>query len=322
MAKKESKDWLLLMHQLPPQPDSFRVKVWRSLQRIGAISVKNSVYVLPNNELARASLTALVQEIQAGGGEAFLCDAVFLEGVNTASLIKQFNEERDIVYKKVIEDTEPLLFLFKGATSPSADKLMKIDHSLGRLRRQLNEAIAVDHFGAKAKGRAESRLGELERKVEATREGKKTKTLPHLSVKDYQQRVWITRRNLFVDRLASAWLIKRFIDKNATFKFIDPDRYTKKGKEVSFDMFEAEFGHFGDCCTFETLIHVFRLKDLALIPLAEIIHDIDLDDQKYNHEETAGIRRIIKGLAGSEKEDEKRLARASTLFDDLHSTFS
>lgn len=320
--KKPNKHWLLLMHQLPPQPDAFRVKIWRQLQQIGAVSLKNSVYVLPNLKQTGLALHEVAAEIKAGGGEAFLCDAAFFQGIDANGLMRRFNTDRNKAYQAISKDVEPLLGSFDEKSKPNAEKLMRIDHSIGRLRRQLNEIVAIDFFSAEERHRAASLLTKLEEKVNGLKTGSSLRPLVRQSIRDYQGRTWITRQGLFIDRLASAWLIRKFIDRKAKFKFVDPVRYKRKDeREVRFDMFGGEFTHHGDLCTFETLMQAFRIKDPALIPISEIIHDIDLNDHKYDREEKAGIERIIKGIVHSESNDEKRLARVTNLLDELYSTF-
>jgi hypothetical protein len=131
----------------------------------------------------------------------------------------------------------------------------------------------------------------------------------------------VTRTGIKVDRMASAWLIRKFIDPKATFKFVPAKGYQPAGGELRFDMFEAEFTHEGDLCTFEVLVRRFGLDDPGLRHLAEIVHDIDLKDAKYGRDEAAGIGQLVAGIAAAHAGDEERLARGAALFDDLHAGF-
>lgn len=131
-------------------------------------------------------------------------------------------------------------------------------------------------------------------------------------------RTWVTRKGIHVDRMASAWLIRRFIDPAARFKYVASKGYRPEPGELRFDMFEAEFTHAGDSCTFEVLLEHFNLDDHALRLIAEIVHDIDLKDTKFDREEAAGIDRLIAGIAMAHKEDEERLAKALPVFDGLY----
>ena len=133
--------------------------------------------------------------------------------------------------------------------------------------------------------------------------------------------VWITRKNLFVDRFACGWLIRRFVDKAAVFKFVDADTYTPKTGEMRFDMFDGEYTHEGDRCTFEVMIKRFGLQDRGLFPLAEIIHDIDLKDTKYGRAETHGLNALLTGLVASQPDDDQRMTEGIQIIEKLYAYF-
>ena len=133
--------------------------------------------------------------------------------------------------------------------------------------------------------------------------------------------VWVTRENVFVDRIASAWLIRRFIDPQATFRFVSARGYRPQTGELRFDMFEAEFTHEGDKCTFEVLLERGALKDPALRAIAEIIHDIDLKDDKFGRTEVAGIRTLVEGISVATEDDSERIARGTEVFNSLYDYF-
>jgi len=137
-------------------------------------------------------------------------------------------------------------------------------------------------------------------------------------VAPYRGRTWVTRRGVLVDRIASAWLIQGFLDHEARFRFVTPGEAPAPG-ELRFDMAEADFGHEGDRCTFETLVERFSPDDPALRQLAEIIHDLDLKDGKYGRVETPGVALLIAGLAASEPDDAARIHQGRGLFDCLYS---
>jgi len=129
---------------------------------------------------------------------------------------------------------------------------------------------------------------------------------------------WVTRRGIQVDRIASAWLIRRFIDIEARFRFVDPARHKPKKGEIRFDMFEAEYGHAEGRCTFETLLNSFTLKDAALASIAEMIHDLDLKDGRFARPETAGLGRLLAGIAALHRDDRVRLDAGGAAFDALY----
>jgi hypothetical protein len=134
--------------------------------------------------------------------------------------------------------------------------------------------------------------------------------------------LWVTRTGVHVDRIASAWLIRRFIDPQARLKFVRANGYIPEAAELRFDMFDAEFTHVGDRCTFEVLLERMGLRDPALVAIGEIVHDLDLRDDKFSRDETAGVRSMIDGICTVSRDDEQRIAAAAPLLDGLHSHFS
>jgi len=244
---KESLDWLLLIHQLPPKPDYLRVKVRRRLQRLGAVPLRGSVYVLPDSEEAREDFQWLLGEIRAEGGEAMLCRAAFLAGIND----------------------EELRAMFQSLAPPNGSGLPAVS-------------------------------------PETVRPG----------------RTWVTRRDIHVDRMASAWLIRRFIDEEASFKFVAARGYRREPLELRFDMYQAEYTHEGALCTFQVLLRRFGLNDPALGAIGEIIHDIDCKDSTYERAETPGIAALLAAIVAADADDDARLARSAPLFDSLLQHFS
>ena len=239
-----ARDWLLFIHQIPPKPDYFRVKVRRRLHRIGAVPLKNSVYVLPASDEALEDFQWLRREIEADGGEATICEATFVAGMTDGELMSTFAFDR-------------------AAAGPAATGTRAPDR------------VPPGH-------------------------------------------TWVTRAGVFVDRIASAWLIRRFIDPAAQFKFVAARGYQPGADERRFDMFEAEYTHEGEHCTFETLCDRFALTDPALRPIAEIVHDIDCKDDKFGRPETAGVAALLQGIAAATTDDAERLSRGAALFDNLY----
>lgn len=245
--------WLLLLHQLPAKPDYLRVKVWRRLRRLDAVSVKSSASALPASDEAREDFEWLIHEINEAGGEAILCEARFLAG---------------------------------------------LDH---RKRAALARALTkAGDSGSTARGAP----------------------LPKTEPAPVRGRVWVTRRDVHVDRIASAWLIRRWVDPDARFRFVEADGYRPARGEVRFDMFEAEYTHVGDACTFEVLASAFAPGDPALAVVAEIVHDIDCKEAKFGRPETAGVSRLIGGIAVRTSSDKARLERGFALFDDLYAALA
>jgi hypothetical protein len=315
---QQSKDrWLLLIHQIPPKPDYFRVKIWRRLQRLGAVPIKNSVYVLPKTEQSQEDFQWLLREITQGKGEGSICEAGFVDGLSNEQVESLFQSAREIEYRKIAEEARSVAKISVNK-KPAQD--VQLDARLTRLKRRLEEVVARDFFGAPGREAAEGLINGIEARIQKN-SGKPAVKPSAAHAHDLRGKTWVTRKGIYVDRMASAWLIRRFIDSDARFKFVAPKGYKPLSDEVRFDMFEAEFTHEGDHCTFEVLIDRLEIDDAALTPIAEIVHDIDLKDSKFAREETVGIERLIAGIAMAHKEDETRLTRSSIVFDDLYEYF-
>jgi hypothetical protein len=311
--------WLLLIHQLPPQPAYFRVKIWRRLQAMGAVAVKGAVYALPLDDQTQEDFRWLVQEIAAGGGEAALCEARFIDGLSDQQVRALFDAARDADYDALAKEAGALA----DELAAQPEKLAESQRQLTRLRRQLTQIVNIDFFGANGRQAAEAALAALEaRLAQSESDGRAEESMiDEAGLRGLHGRTWVTREGVHVDRIASAWLIRRFIDPDASFKFVPSKGYVPQSGELRFDMFQAEFTHEGDRCTFEVLCERARLEDPAVRIIGEIVHDIDLKDAKFGREETAGIAGLIGGIVLAHQGDEQRLARGAALFDDLYRHF-
>lgn len=292
------------MHQIPQHPPYLRVKIWRRLQRLGAVALKNAVYVLPRSEQNQEDLQWLAREITSGGGEATVLEARLLDGVTNEQMIAQFRSAREADYAQLCEEAR------QGLEGP-AEALAQAE--LARLKQRQAALLAIDFF--EAPGREV--LQDLVRKLESRLQSLGLPPQASPSHEAYHRRVWVTRAGIASDRMASAWLIRRFIDPEARFRFVPSTGHLPETGELRFDMFEAEFTHEGDNCTFEVLQQRFDLREPALSTLGEIIHDIDLKDEKFRHAETAGLALVIASLVQACPDDEERLARSTVLFDEL-----
>jgi hypothetical protein len=310
--------WLLLIHQLPAKPAYARVKVWRRLQALGAVTVKNAVYALPSNEETQEDFAWLAREIVELGGEALVCEAALVEGLDDGQLIDMFIAARNEDYARLADEVRGLESrLDSGMT---VGERGEIAGQAARLRKQLSEVAAIDFFTASGRQVTEELLVRLENRLQ---EGSPAMTTDQglSTASPLAGKVWVTREHVQIDRIASAWLVRRFIDPAARFKFVPGRSYLPRQGEVRFDMFEGEYTHEGDRCTFEVLQQRAGLDDAALAAIGEIIHDIDLKDGKYGREETAGIRTVMSGIAAAHRDDEERLARGGAVFDDLYEYF-
>jgi hypothetical protein len=319
MSIDEGPRWLLLIHQLPAKPAYVRVKVWRRLQALGAVTVKNAVYALPASADSREDFAWLAKEIVEAGGEAIVLEAVLVEGLSDEELRALFEVARDEDYARISAEAREVGARLTGEASDVV--LAEVAAQTARLRKQLDQVVAIDFFGAEGRATVEGLVRGLEHGL--TQEGDamsddRTAIVPPGPLRD---RIWVTRQGVQVDRIASAWLIRRFIDPAARFKFVPGTGYKAEPGELRFDMFEGEFTHRGDRCTFEVLLGHAGLADPALGAIGEIIHDIDLKDGKYGREETAGVRSLIAGITASSGDDNQRLERGMALLDDLHRSF-
>ena len=271
--------WLLLIHQLPPSPAYLRVKTARQLQKIGAVAVKNSVYVLPNTEAASESFAWLSKEIAAGGGEATLCESSFVGGTSNEAVEALFHAARGKDYQELADDVRSALKALGKARRMDDSKRAAAESALARFRRRIGEIEELDFFGGPGREATASLLATFEERLrEPVGEVPATRDAAPRRVKGA---VWVTRKGVHVDRIASAWLIKRFIDREAKLKFVPPKGYSPADGEIRFDMFEAEYTHEGDHCTFEVLARRFEVSDPAVTAIAEVVHDIDVRDGKF-----------------------------------------
>ena len=290
--------WLLLIHQLPPKPDYLRAKIGRRLARIGAVTIKNTVYVLPSNEQTIEDLQWTAREIRAGGGEANIVEARFVDGLTDGDLQKRFNDARDSDFALLIKDARALLKRKNRVAAPD-------------LARRAAEIENIDFFGA-PNGQI---LGGLLEQISGT------PSEPTPSRRDLRGKIWVTRAGVHIDRIASAWLIRRFIDPGAKFRFVNGRSHSPARNEIRFDMFDAEFTHEGNRCTFEVLLDATRSHDGALRAIADVVHDVDLKEERHRRPETDGVAALIDGIALAHRDDMARIDRAAAALDDLYAWF-
>ena len=308
---------MLLIHQIPPRPAYLRVKVGRHLQRIGAVAIKNAVYALPAGEETQEDLQWVLREVVKGGGDASIVEARFVDGLSDGEIVALFQAAREADYREIAGQARGAGTTFPKRGPPPENRRAEATGQVARLRQRLGEIEAIDFFGAPGREIADGLVAGLEERMKPETETQTT-AKPTMRAQEVQGRIWVTRTGIKVDRMASAWLIRKFIDPKARFKFVPAKGYRPQEGELRFDMFEAEFTHEGDLCTFEVLVRRFGLEDTGLKRLAEIVHDIDVKDGKYGRDEAPGIGQVVAGIAAAHADDEERLARGTALFDDLY----
>jgi hypothetical protein len=302
MLVKQNLAWLLLLVRLPATHSAERVAIWRKLKKSGAIQIQTSTYVLPDEPPRYETFQWLTKHIRDAGGDATLVRAREIDGFSHEKLIELFNAARAKEYALLRQMLRPLII--------SAKRTSKSESKLDRIRKQFREIRETDFFDCPKAKDLETVLRNLEGS-QAT-----SKTQPKLEPRHFRGRVWLTRPRPEIDRVGSAWLIRKFIDPRAKFTFgvkRPPNR-----RVLAFDMLDSDFSHDRDDCTFETLIRRFGIDDKAARKMAEMIHDADLDDAKFQRVEAVGIDRVLKGWAKEGLPDHEILRRGFECFDALY----
>jgi len=311
--------WWVLAFQLPTQAAYARVKIWRRLQAVGAASFKNALYLMPATEEALEDFEWTLREVRDAGGEGLILDARVVQGFTDEEIIAIFDAAREEQYRAVAEEIRAFSTRFERKRDTPTAEEAAAQHA--RFHGRIRAIEAIDFFQANGREQVRALLRELEpRNISVdtlgTEPAMETEKLTSL-----KGRTWVTRANVHVDRMASAWLIRRWVDPEARFKWVADRHYRPEAAEIRFDMYQAEFTHEGDQCTFEVLLGRLELKDSALSAIAEIIHDLDLKDQKFGRKETAGVQQLLAGIVASQPSDDARIERATNLFDDLYHSF-
>jgi hypothetical protein len=310
--------WVLFMPTIPAKPASVRVKIWRRLQAIGAIGLRGSVYALPNREECVEVFEWLSRELRELGGQASICEGRFLDESTDDDIERRFIDARNADYAEVADAAKQLARKLDVKRIPP-ERIAKITEQHAKLVHRLGAITAIDFLNVPGREAVEGLLAAVARAL--PRDGTRTRE-PLEVVPRPRAATWVTRTGVHADRIASAWLVRRFIDPEARFKFVPANGYVPGDGELRFDMFDAEFTHVGDRCTFEVLVERMDLRDPALVALGEIIHDLDLRDDKFGREETAGVRSAIDGICTVAHDNEQRIAAAGPMLDGLYSHFS
>jgi len=295
--------WLLLLFSLPTNRNTERVAVWRRLKKMGAVQIKTSTYLLPDEPAQYEQFQWLAQQIRDYRGDSTLVRAQEIEGLTKEKVVSLFNTARDKEYADLRKALQG--FISRGRKSNAEFAAAELE----RLTKQFRELRQIDFFDS-PRGHD---VAMLLRRAEGPRRSAKLRTL---EAKKYCGRTWLTRPRPEIDRVGSAWLISKFIDPKARFVFAPTAQAVPE--TIPFDMLDAEFSHHGNCCTFETLVKRFAISDKALTKIGEMIHDADLDDARFQRVEAVGIDRVLKGWAKEGLPDEEILRRGFECFDALY----
>ena len=315
----DARRWWVLAFQLPAQSAYARVKIWRRLQAVGAASFKNALYLMPATEEALEDFEWTLREVRDAGGEGLILDARAVQGFTDEEIIAIFDSAREEQYRAVAEEIRAFFARFERKRDPPTAEETAAQHA--RFQTRISAIEAIDFF--QANGREQ--VCALLRDIQPNNIGVETlgaeSAMEAVKLSSLKGRTWVTRANVHVDRMASAWLVRRWVDPEARFKWVTDRHYRPGAAEIRFDMYQAEFTHEGDRCTFEVLVGRLDLGDAALIAIAEIIHDLDLKDAKFGRKETAGVQQLLAGIVAGQASDDARIERAANLFDDLYHSF-
>jgi hypothetical protein len=309
--------WLTLLTTLPPRPTRHRVGVWRKLQRMGAVRLRGAGWILPETPETTELFQWLVQEIQSVGGEATLLRVDRIETMSEEEIAALFHKARGVEYEAVVHGCREILRHLDRSRTNQRRSAPQLRGKLDGLKRELDRIQSIDYLKAPAGERARAlwettakRLRDVQTRPVAIRGGRHRTSLPP------RGSTWVTRPRPHIDRIASAWLIKRFCDPDAKFAFADAADAARKG--VPFDVLGADFGHRGEDCTFETLVKRFGITDRRVKVIAEIVHEADLRDGKFTRHEAAGVDLAINGLVEATADDHELIEKGRALFEGLY----
>jgi hypothetical protein len=306
-------NWLVFSYSLPSKGQSSpRVTLWRRLRRLGAISVKTGVYILPDQEECIEGFQWLAQEVQQAKGEALVIHVEQFEGLSDSQVIELFRAARQEDYAELEAQAEEIE---KTLNLNSELGNQPLPEALAKLRKRYNEILRIDFFDCPHGIQVATRLTRLEQALSGSLQPTDITTV---TTTEFQDRRWVTRPRPFVDRIACAWFIRRFINPDAVIRYASnpaPD-------EVAFDMKEAEFGHQGNLCSLEVMIARFGLDKPGVRAIAEIVHELDLRDGIYNRPEAAGVEAILRGWLLAGLLDTELESRGIALFEGLYTLLS
>lgn len=310
-------EWLLLVYQLPAKPSNIRVRTWRRLLQVGAVGLKNSAYVLPNTPQAKEDFEWIKAEIVALKGQANVFLADHLDAATQEEILSAFQAARRSDFQQIHHQAKKLLGAIKGGP-PATPLRRKLERVARALRERLNNILEIDFFHAPGRDEVVALLDELEALLMKTPAEARaiSKAGEKLMPEKFRSRTWVTRPRPGVDRMSSAWLIRRFIDPEARFTFAEKPDGIPGG--VPFDMFGVVLSHEGNSCTFETLLRRFSIGGNALVRIGQIVHNLDLKDDRFETPEATAVGRLIEGLRQIHTDDHKLLEHGIEMFEALY----
>jgi hypothetical protein len=322
MKAPRAAEWLLFFYSVPSKPVKNRMKIWRKLAKMGAAQLKGSVYILPYGEERYEMLQWLVSEVASMGGEAAFIRTDRIESMDEGEVVGLFHRTREKDYQSIGKKVEELETRLASARKGSGIKLRSIASRIDKVSRELDDVRKIDFFSSPAGEALRDRLDALRKETAAMAgyEAEKPEVeIARRDIADYQGRTWVTRPKPFVDRMATAWLIRRFVDGEAVFGFMEEkDLKRRSSGTVAFDIEGGDLTHVADMCTFEVAVRSFGLKDRALRKLAELVHELDLKDGKFESPGARGVEEVLRGIRKTAKSDAEMLEKGVEVFDMLY----
>lgn len=307
--------WLALVVSLPAANATLRMRIWRATKALGCAVLRDGVYLLPAGRGLRQALRMHVEEIKQGGGNAYLLN-VANPSVEEKTDFQALFDRGEEYHKLMVRINEFVSSL--GALDAAAGR-----RQLKGLWRDFEALVALDYFPSSGKVETDAMLAQAEAVFFASLavgEPQAAKgEVQRRDIADYRQRLWATRKHLWVDRMASAWLIRRFIDPEARFLWLDKPEDCP-AQALGFDFDGAAFTHVGNRVTFEVLLASFALEsDPALARLGALVHQLDVGGMPVA--EAAGVELVLGGIRQRCPDDDALLADAVKIFDDLYSMY-
>ena len=318
--RRQPTTWLILVHQLPARSSNLRVRVWRRLQAIGAMVLKHAVYVLPDSAAAREDFEWLKAEIEGAGGQAAVFAGDHIDPWSSDALVAEFRRGSEKTYGRIAHGVRQALRSVKGQAGRTAGPSPALRRRVEQFRQRAAAAAAVDFFDAPGRDTVSRLIAELETSMtpRAARDPARAAAVHDAAA--YRKRLWVTRPRPGVDRMASAWLVRRFIDADARFAFV-ADKDAAPAGSLPFDMFGVDLTHRGGDCTFEVLCRRFDIRDRAVARLAGLVHDLDLKDGRFGAAGAETVGAVIEGLRRAHQDDHTLLEHGMTLFEALYRSF-
>jgi hypothetical protein len=314
-ASQQSLQWFLLVVSLPTTSATARMRVWRGLKALGCVALRDGAYVMPASPGGEQALQQLGDECRREGGSAWLMDVQPRSAEDSAAYRQLFDRSEEYAeLRKAWKEAH------RGLPSMGPVELARLQR---KMLRELDALRGIDFFPNDASAEAEAAWTEFSRRIDSLLSPDEPQDtgggIPRLSIGEYQGRTWATRRRLWVDRVASAWLIRRFIDQDARFQWLAKPSDCPK-RALGFDFDGATFTHVGDRVTFETLLASFGLEaDAALVRIGTIVHALDVGGEPVP--EAKGFEAVMAGARARISDDDALLAEMSTVLYSFYAHF-